>query len=277
MQPKLTNLQAAHQSLGYHKLGGVGLVGVEVLVGLGLTGRQARVFLAVLRLGCGRAVDVMGVSLVHHQEIYPLINSLLSLGLIRKHLTKPLTYTAAPFAEVAQQLLQKKTRQLNSLTMQTQQLAERLQTCPRPPQTATPCFGTLFGSEQTKKHHQAIAEAQGSIEFVVSWVRFRQLCFHCEAELKAALKRGVRIRVAVEKPPRHNYPKWIGTLDGSAFELREMAAVPPVAFAIFDGAEVAVAYEPTTRLTLGPDLWSRHPGVVAVCCGYFDRLWAALK
>lgn len=53
--------------------------------------------------------------------------------------------------------------------------------------------------------------------------------------------------------------------------------MPVVAFAIFDGAEVGVAFEPTVSLTVGPDLWSRHLGLLAVCCGYFDRLWAALK
>jgi sugar-specific transcriptional regulator TrmB len=217
----------------------------------------------------------MDLSGVHRQEIYPLINSLLGLGLIRKHFTKPLTYTATPFGEVAQQLLAKKTCKLNSLTAQTRQLAEQLQRSPHIQPPSTPCFGTLFGSEQTKKYRQAIADAQGSIEVVSSWVRFRQLCFHCESELKAALRRGVRIRVATEKPPRASSPKWLA--DFSAFELRTLAAAPPVALALFDGAEVVVASEPTTRLTSGPDLWSRHGGLVAVACGYFERLWAALK
>ncbi|MCW3982779.1 MAG: hypothetical protein NWE96_02145 [Candidatus Bathyarchaeota archaeon] len=39
----------------------------------------------------------------------------------------------------------------------------------------------------------------------------------------------------------------------SAFEMREMVCVPVVAFAIFDGGEVAVA------------------------SGYFERLWIALN
>lgn len=251
------------------------LLGVDVLVGLGLTGRQAKVYLATLKLGSCKAQEIMDLSLVHRQEIYPLINSLQALGLIRKHLTRPMTFTATPITEAADQLLKQKTSQLNSLTQQTRQLARKLQNTSYPPPAVTPCFGTLFGADRGKKFLQAIGDTQGSIEVVSSWVRFRQLCFHCENELKAVLKRGVRVRVAVEKPSCPNYPKWIS--DYSAFELREMLSVPAVALTIFDGALVAVAFEPTARLAVGPDLWSRHVGVVAVCCGYFDRLWAALK
>jgi len=109
---------------------------------------------------------------------------------------------------------------------------------------------------------------------VFSWVRFRQLCFHFEGELKTALKRGVHIRAVVEKPPRHYFPKWISGLASSLFELRTMPVSPAAALAIFDGKEVALAFDPAVRVLRGPDLWSSHLGLVAVCKGFFDAQWA---
>ncbi|MCL4429193.1 MAG: hypothetical protein M1167_00420, partial [Chloroflexi bacterium] len=108
-------------------------------------------------------------------------------------------------------------------------------------------------------------------------VRFRQLCFHFEADLKAALKRGVCIRVVAEKPPRHSFPKWVSALNNPAFELKTTPNLPAAVITVFDGAQVAVAFDSAVRLARGPDLWSAHLGLVAVCRGYFDGVWAALE
>ncbi|MCL5878028.1 MAG: hypothetical protein M1540_09485 [Candidatus Bathyarchaeota archaeon] len=266
--------QGSPQVLNYNMLGKVGLVGVEVLVGLGLSDRQARVYLALLRAGGGRARVVSKLTGISRQDIYRLFGELHRLGLVRQNLTVPVSFSPTPIAEGTRLLLERKAEETTILTAKATQLAQRLALSAPVVVESRPCFGEVFEGERGKQYKNAIEGAQGCIEFVTSWVRFRQLCFHFEAELKAALKRGVRVRVAVEKPPRHRYPKWI--TDYSGFELRELLSVPAVALSIFDGVEVAVAFEPTTRLTSGPDLWSRHHGVVAVCCGYFERLWAAL-
>jgi hypothetical protein len=102
------------------------------------------------------------------------------------------------------------------------------------------------------------------------------LCFHFETELKTAIKRGVHIRAVVEKPPRHYFPKWISGLDSSLFELHTLPDSPAAALAIFDGKEVALAFDPAVRVLRGPDLWSSHLGLVAICRGFFDAQWAKL-
>jgi hypothetical protein len=91
--------------------------------------------------------------------------------------------------------------------------------------------------------------------------------------MKTAIKRGVHIRAVVEKPLRHYFPKWISERDNSMFELRTMPDSPAAAVAIFDGKEVAIAFDPALRVLRGPDLWSRNAGLVAVCRGYFEGQW----
>ena len=51
---------------------------------------------------------------------------------------------------------------------------------------------------------------------------------------------------------------------------------PVVTIAVFDGVQVAVGFDLAVRLAKGSNLWSTHRGLVGVCRGYFDGVWAAL-
>lgn len=134
----------------------------------------------------------------------------------------------------------------------------------------------VVGGEKGRGYLTGIQGAEGCFEFVSGWRRFRQFCNFFEDELRVVIGRGVRVRVVVEQPPC-GFPKWIAELDSAVFEVRTMPTAPAVALCIFDGEQIAVAYEPTSRLAGGPDLWSRHTGLVAACRGYFDTLWSALR
>jgi len=100
MQSKVTKLQESSQTFSYCGLGGIGLEDVRILTDLGLTGRQARVYLALLKTGGGKAKAVADVSLVNRQEIYRIIDDLQQLGLVQRKVTTPTTFTATPLADV---------------------------------------------------------------------------------------------------------------------------------------------------------------------------------
>ncbi len=112
MKSALTKPNRHTQTFGY-----CGLEGLGVLVGLGLSELQARVYLATLKLGDGKASAVVKLSLVNHQEIHQLIDDLQELGLIQKT-ADPSTLTAVPFTEAATLLLQKKTSKLTTFLQQ---------------------------------------------------------------------------------------------------------------------------------------------------------------
>jgi hypothetical protein len=145
------------------------------------------------------------------------------------------------------------------------------------PEPQMSCFSVVREGERGKTYLNAIQCVKANFDLVSSWAHFRQLCYSFEAELSDALVRGVHVRVVVEKPPRYCLPKWVTALDNPLFELRTMPAPPAVAITILDAAEMAVAFNPSVRVSRGPDLWSRHAGLVAVCGGYFKKEWAALK
>jgi sugar-specific transcriptional regulator TrmB len=99
-----------------HPQSAVGLEGLGVLVGLGLSRRQARVYLALLRAGVSRARPLVDSAGVPRQEVYGLLLELRQLGLVRQNLTVPKTYTAAPFVEAAKILFEQRANELTLMS-----------------------------------------------------------------------------------------------------------------------------------------------------------------
>jgi sugar-specific transcriptional regulator TrmB len=274
MQSTSTKPQRNGKTFGY-----TGLEGVGVLVGLGLSERQAWVYLTLLRMGDTRARPVASLAGVPRQEVYGLLSELQQMGLVKQNLTVPTTYTPTSFVEAARVLFEHRANELTLISQKARKVTKKYDRSTKAMmlEPHRSCFGTVRAGEQGKKYSTSIQGAQGCVELVSSWVRFRQLCFFFEVDWKAALKRGVHVRVVVEKPPNHYFPKWVAVLNNPAFELKTMPNPPSAVIAVFDGVQVAVAFDAVTRLAKGPDLWSEHAGLVAACRGYFDRLWAALE
>ena len=72
--------QFSSEVFSHYGLGTVGLEGVAVLVGLGLSVLQARVYVALLKAGPCRARVVAGLAVINRQEVYRLLVSWSRLG-----------------------------------------------------------------------------------------------------------------------------------------------------------------------------------------------------
>ncbi len=278
--PTKPRITATPQAFSHCGLGGVGLEGVGVLVGLGLSERQTRVYLSLLKAGGGGARVVAGLAGVPRQEAYGLLSELQRLGLARQKLTAPVSYSAMPFVEGVQLLLERKTEELTTLTLKANQLTGTLeqaqlsvaQIAPKP------CFGEVLEGDGGKHYQAAIEQAQVSVWVVSSWVRFKQFSFRFETQLKAALKRDVLLWFVAEKPPSHCLPTWISSgLPKYKFQLKTTPNPPDAAIAIFDGVQATIAFDKNVSITGGIDLWTTHPALVAMCEAYFFRVWASIR
>ncbi len=257
-----------------------GLVGVEVLVGLGLSGRQARVYLAVLKAGGAKAKVVAELAQVERQEVYGLIEDLKLAGLVEQNLTVPTSYTATPIAEAVKLLLEQKTEQLITLTQNAKQLAEKLNQPQNPaPTTTQPCFGTISDGHRGKKYLSAIQETRQSIDMVSSWTRFKQQSFRFENQFRSALKNGITLRFVIEKPADHQLPKWVKTTQEkhSNLQIKTQQNPPAASVSIFDHNKAAITFNANASLSKGPDLWTTNPALTALCQIYFDTAWMQTK
>ena len=143
MQTKWTPLKDTPTQI-HSCFGGAGVEGVEVLASLGLSSRQARVYLGLLKTGNAKAKTVAEYAQVERQEVYGIIEDLKLAGLVEQNLTVPISYTATPIAEAMKLLLEQKTDQLITITKTATQLAKKLNQPQNLNQTSTQLsFGSI--------------------------------------------------------------------------------------------------------------------------------------
>lgn len=249
--------------------------GVDVLVGLGLTDRQARVYLSLLKIGAARVRAIAEAAQFNRQEVYSLLASLHQLGLVQQSLTVPVNYTAIPIAVAIKILLKQKTTQLTLISQKAKELTKKLDSWSSFTSLASKhSFGEICGADRGKKYQKALEETQHTLEVVTGWLRFKQLCFKFETELEAALKRDITIRVLTEKPANHQLPKWVevALLKYSNFNLKTIPTPPTAAVTIFDQSQAAIAFNSHAGFNDGPILWTTHPALIAVCQSFFDKV-----
>jgi len=185
---------------------------VEVLIELGLSSRQARVYMALLKVGEAKAKTIAQYSKVNRQEIYRIIDELEQIGLAQRNICMPTTFTATPLTETVKMLLSQKTTQLSNLRQKTIQLTKKFKPTKNPIQHLSnkkPQLGTIFEADRAKKYVQTIQSTYQSLDMVTSWKRFKQLTILLENQLQTALQKGVTIRIVTEKPPNLPLPDWI--------------------------------------------------------------------
>jgi DNA-binding MarR family transcriptional regulator len=148
-QQNLVKLQGASQILNQSNIGDV-----CVLVGLGLSVRQARVYLALLRAGVARVQVVSDLSHVHRQEVYRVLDVLQQMGLVQRRVSNPATFSVTPIGEAVKLLLGQKTCELGLVAKKAEQLSKRLSQgvdLSELELTLRPCFGTIVEADRGKK------------------------------------------------------------------------------------------------------------------------------
>jgi sugar-specific transcriptional regulator TrmB len=260
-------------------LSGINLEGVEVLVGLGLSSRQARVYLALQKAGDAKAKTIAEYAQVERQEVYYLIEDLKLKGLVEQNLKSPTSYTATPIDQAIILLLEQKSDELSTLSKKATKLVTKLNQNNCVKKSAQPCFGTISDGFRGKKHLEAIQETKKSIDMITSWGRFKQQSFRFENLFRGKLKTGVTLRFIVEKPLNNNLPEWVEAAAEKYdnFKIRTQPEPTATTISIFDKDKAAIAFAPNTSLTEGPDLWTTNPALTVLCQTYFDVTWKQIK
>lgn len=104
-----------NQTLDRCRLSSARLEEMYVLTGLGLSSRQARLYLALLNASVFKASLIARLARIPRREAYTLLFELEQLGIVKPNLTVPDSYGAVPFAEAMKLLLKRKTEQFADL------------------------------------------------------------------------------------------------------------------------------------------------------------------
>jgi sugar-specific transcriptional regulator TrmB len=258
---------------------------IQTLTRLGLTPRQGKVYLAVLRLGFSTVKTISKLSAVPREDVYRVMPSLQRLGLVEKSISVPTKFKAIPIEAGLSILLRRKTEEYVELLERTEKF--RIDLIKNNAKKATQEDAPDYIMVPSKgpwhlKMRDMVQNVQMSLDIVIPWKRYAQFTFSYPAEIKQSMKKDVQIRLVTEKPPSN--PPLANSLpsgrlkksgEGSnAFRIRYTSTALSATVVICDKREVCINTSATARIGDTPTLWSKNPCLLAIAQNYFDMNWA---
>jgi sugar-specific transcriptional regulator TrmB len=253
----------------------------ETLTRLGLTERQAKVYLALLRIGPSKAEAISIASSVHRPEVYRVVDRLQEIGLAEKHLSTPTMFSAVPINDAVAVLVSRKTMELKETYRKAKSLISRLdqENGPAKRKLAESPVLVISENEYFKKMRCSVEKSRNSVEVVTTSERLRSWFFLFDSLLEKTLRRNVAIRVITEEHENRLLPKNLVAFSETqfGFELRTVINAPSASVVILDNREVSAIINRTDSLTSETHLWSNNESWLALCQGYFNSLWSQGK
>jgi sugar-specific transcriptional regulator TrmB len=250
---------------------------VETLINLGLTVLQAKVYIALAKLGTSTSRSTAKEAKVASQDVYRILSELQETGLVEKIIAKPNMYHAMPFAKGLSMLLQRrkvKTRELektaNLISKEfdcTLRVAER---------TEMGSFVLIQKEEPIKsKAFELLDTAQISLDLMHDThdtAAYGEL-YNIGQKLSA---KEIKVRDLVS---RSNQSLQVTKAFASViqkyptFQLRYLDTSAPAKLIIKDSKEVLVSTTTKPNGSMQAFLWSDNPILVQIIQQWFANVW----
>jgi sugar-specific transcriptional regulator TrmB len=253
-------------------------LGEKTLREIGLTLSQARVYLALVKLGTHSTVKTVSVfSKVARQDVYRTLTELRELSLVEMVIGNPALFRAIPLQEAVAILMERKNQRTRELLAEASELFK--------------LFAVNEVSRLYQENHQfvlipkkealicrikkVIEGAQESILIISPWRELTQWLFNLHESWEQALKRGVKVQWITEKKEDQRLVTEItrALIKDPNFTLRTESTSSMLRFGIYDGKEVFITVSSTPTATESPALWTNNPAITFIVKDYFETKW----
>lgn len=253
---------------------------VRDLEDLGLSPYEARVVLALLRLGSANSLQLARLSGVPRTSIYQVVDGLSGKGLATRVPGDRAAVWASPGRdEILERLHASEEERLRRHRERTAQVRDTLaKAFPETPDVELPYVRLLHGAAQVTRTYEQLWA--GTTEEVLAFSRppYAQPKGDVLAPLVAALERGVVVRslyeaeVVNDPGSRHFRPEIEAYIDAGV-DARVVEHLP-IKLVIFDGKTALVALSgPVVEVGYPTNLLVEHPGFAEVQVDAFERRW----
>jgi sugar-specific transcriptional regulator TrmB len=256
---------------------------VEILVELGLTHTEAKVYTALLCLKSATARNVHKVSKVARQDVYQLLSDLQEKGLIEKILGKPAKFKPIPVNDAISILTQRKNEQSRQLKKRAiKQFRDFEVGCTEAlPLDGVTQFVLLSKSETDPTGHidklgKAVDNAQKSVICSITFPLFMKVKFMEQHIWKKAVERGVKFKFIIGGRPNEKSELTLDPMleNGNCFEVRWTSTVIPPSVLLVDER---AAFCRTGCDIDSPVLWSSNTNFVTLIKDYLRTKWKTLE
>ncbi len=246
---------------------------IQAFTNLGLTYLQAKVYIALLKMGSDGA-NVKKIALntsIARQDIYRIIPILEKYGLVEKIIAVPTRYRPVALKDGLSLLMEQRTREFKD--MQTAAKLVLKSFVVQEPQSFDSISQFRITSARPlfiKRIKEAIAQAENTIDIVYDDSLLRAIMFDTIDDFERAIARKIKVRSITRKNEEQILDKRLDTIaKSSLFKLRTTKDEIAVNLMIFDDKEVKFC----TTQNIVPTFWTNNRSIIKLAQVYFDSMW----
>jgi sugar-specific transcriptional regulator TrmB len=248
---------------------------MHVLLSLGLSSCQARVYLALAQVGPSNTKMISDKSDVSRQDIYRVLEALAAKGLVIKSMARPVRYSCVPIREGIENLAKRKEEE-------DQKLKEAIGEILEDTKEQSASFSDLISNSQVvivprkeltaKSGVVGIQAAQVSLDTIFHLVRAKQYWPIYGKLYKKAAKRGVRVRNIVFGVLKINDAVMF-TKRWPFCEFKFLPDPPKILFGLFDSKSIGIMERADAKLGEAGIIIISNKSIVDAMQDYFEILW----
>lgn len=249
----------------------------DLLLGLGLTLNQARVYLAILKLEKTTVGQVAKLSKVRREDVYRLLPSLEKMGLVERLLGKPAEVRATPISDALSLLVsEEKSKSDERLTGMKNNVQKLSLKDWKQPVLGEDTIYILIAEKKAilAKTSELVGNSRKEVALIADKERIIPVLAQFSDEYKKSIKKGAQIRLIFEgeRPDdllNEKVKKFIG---GISVHVR-FHSEPLNHFIMSDDKEALITTSKVAGLGESPSLWTNNGNLIGVLRSGFESDW----
>jgi sugar-specific transcriptional regulator TrmB len=249
---------------------------VKLLLELGFTNSQARVYVTLAANGNLGVANLASLSEVHRTDLYRVVKELEKKGFVERIIANPTMFGAVPFDVCLDFLIQERAEKFRRLRQEVKELKLTFVSKAKNKKTSKQAkFVLVPGRGVVERIGRSINETEKNAELVISSMRFIKGMFAFSDTMKKSWDRGVKWRIVIYKDrDSKDFWKWIKFCKKSQLcQIKLTAEEPRNVIGIYDQKQVFIIDNPNSDLTESPALWSSNLGLIQLAEDQFNRIW----
>ena len=249
----------------------------DLLLGLGLSLNQARVYLAILKLEKTTVGQVAKFSKVRREDVYRTLPALEKMGLIEKLLGKPAEIRATPISDALSFLVAEEKSKFDERLLGMRSRVQRLSLKDwKQPLPGEESIYILIAEKKAilAKTSGLIRNSRKEVALIANKERIILILSQLSDEYKQAIKNGAQIRLIFEGDSTDILlkEKVQQLIDGVSVHVK-FHRKPLNHFIMSDDTEALITGSKETGLGESPSLWTNNSNLIGVLRTSFESDW----
>jgi sugar-specific transcriptional regulator TrmB len=249
----------------------------DLLLGLGLTLNQAKIYLAILKLEKTTVAEVAKFSKVRREDVYRILPSLEKMGLIERLLGKPTQIRATPISDALSFLVaeekSKSDDRLTGMRNKVQRLSDKDWKQPLPGEES---IYILIAEKKAilAKTSELIRNSRKELTLIADKARIILTLSQFSVECRQAIKKGAQIRLIFEGDKSDGLlkEKVQKLIDGTSVHIK-FNPEPLNHFIMSDDKEALITTSKESGIGESPSLWTNNSNLIGLLRTAFESDW----